>query len=208
MFRLRVDDMDKTGNYVADYALQNITVGYLNKKNYPYTWDLTDLYDYATLSSYIPQEITKIANYDLKTVDTDHTNNIEFMNNTVGTDVKTVQLWKYYAAEGDIPAGYGLHVKNEPYSGGVMWDKGELYAGQAPFIESFGLGFQAPTVNQAHNAGLRICQGYREAVVTLTLVIPGSPWVSSEFTCLVSKGGQAVCLSDGLEPDPRAGPPF
>ena len=48
----------------------------------------------------------------------------------------------------------------------------------------------------------------REAVVTITLVIPGSPWVPSEFTWLASKGGKAVCLSDGLEPDPRAGPRF
>lgn len=52
-----------------------------------------------------------------------------------------------------------------------------------------------------------LCES-REAVVTLTLVIPGSPWAPSEFTWLEIKGGKAVCLSDGLEPDPRAGPPF
>lgn len=36
----------------------------------------------------------------------------------------------------------------------------------------------------------------REAVVTLTLVTPGSPWAPSEFSWLVSKGGKAVCLSE------------
>ena len=37
---------------------------------------------------------------------------------------------------------------------------------------------------------------------------PGSPWVPSEFTWLEINGRKAVCLSDGLEPDPRAGPRF
>ena len=36
----------------------------------------------------------------------------------------------------------------------------------------------------------------REAVVTLTLVTPGSPWAPSEFSWLASKGGKAVCLPE------------
>lgn len=157
MFRMRVDDMDKTGQYVADYALQNITVGYLQKKNYPYTWDFTDLKGYVKTN--IQAERTKVDAYAPKTED--GTNDIEFMNNSVGEGVKAVEQWKEYEADEDngIPAGYGLHVKNEPYSGGVMWSNGQIYAGDGMFIESSYLSIAPPDVKETYNGGLRICDG-------------------------------------------------
>ena len=156
MFRMRVDDMESNGKFVADYALQNMTVGYLEKKNYPYTWDFTDLQDYANTANRIQAERTKIGNYNPKTVDKDKLYDMEFMNNSVGEDVKSVEQWKEYEADGDIPAGYGLQVRNEPYSGGLMWDSNQLYAGNQIFDESFGLRFIAPGQNEKYNGGLRI----------------------------------------------------
>lgn len=163
MFRMRVDDMESNGKYVADYALQNMTVGYLEKKNYPYTWDFTDLQDYANTANRIQAERTKVSNYGSEEVITgvspktkDGSNYIEFMNNSVGEDVKSVEQWKYYDADGDIPAGYGLQVRNEPYSGGLMWDSNQLYAGNQIFDESFGLRFIAPGQDEKYNGGLRI----------------------------------------------------
>lgn len=156
MFRMRVDDMESNGKYVADYALQNMTVGYLEKKNYPYTWDFTDLQDYANTANRIQAERTKIGNYNPKTVDNDKLYDMEFMNNSVGEDVKSVEQWKEYEADGDIPAGYGLQVRNEPFSGGLMWDSNQLYAGNQIFDESFGLRFIAPGQNEKYNGGLRI----------------------------------------------------
>ena len=156
MFRMRVDDMESNGKYVADYALQNMTVGYLEKKNYPYTWDFTDLQDYANTANRIQAERTKIAAYNPKTVDNDKLYDMEFMNNSVGEDVKSVEQWKEYEADGDIPAGYGLQVRNEPFSGGLMWDSNQLYAGNQIFDESFGLRFIAPGQNEKYNGGLRI----------------------------------------------------
>lgn len=156
MFRMRVDDMESNGKFVADYALQNMTVGYLEKKNYPYTWDFTDLQDYANTANRIQAERTKIGNYNPKTVDKDKLYDMEFMNNSVGEDVKSVEQWKEYEADGDIPAGYGLQVRNEPFSGGLMWDSNQLYAGNQIFDESFGLRFIAPGQNEKYNGGLRI----------------------------------------------------
>ena len=132
VFRMRIEDYESGGKYVADYALQNITVGYLDKKNYPYTWDFTDLKGYANTS--------------------------EFMNNSVGKNVKTIEQWKSYEADGDVPAGLGLQVRNEPYSGGIMWDYGQLYAGNEPFGETFGLSMEVPGVNDRYNGGLRITE--------------------------------------------------
>ncbi len=154
MFRIRIEDYETGGKYVADYALQNITVGYLDKKNYPYTWDFTDLKDYADTDTRIQAERTKIAAYNPRTVTGNY--DIEFMNNSVGEDVKAVEQWKEYEADGDIPAGLGLQVRNEPYSGGLMWDYGQLFAGNEPFAESFGLSFEAPGGNEKYNGGLRL----------------------------------------------------
>ena len=153
MFRMRVDDMERHQKYVADYALQNITVGYLQKKNYPYTWDFTDLKDYA--ESNIQAEQQKVSGYNTK-ID-DKINEIEFMNYAVADDVKAIEQWKHYDAEGDIPAGYGLHVRNSSFNGEVMWGGGQLYAGNSIFNESLGLSIAAPDVKEGFNGGFRIC---------------------------------------------------
>ena len=150
--RLRIDDMEMGNKYVADYGLQNMTVGYLNKKNYPYTWDFTDLKSYA--ESNIQAEQTKVASYNPRTNTGDY--DIEFMNNSVGENVKTVEQWKSYEADGDIPAGYGMHVRNEPFSGGLMWGAGQLYAGSGAFDESFGLSIRPDGYNESYNGGLRL----------------------------------------------------
>lgn len=173
MFRLRVDDMDKTNTYVADYALQNITVGWLQKKTYPYTWDFTDLIDYANTDQRIKKEQQKVAEYGNRTGNDyykdntlDNTNKIEFMNNTVQQndgvgDVKTIEQWKSYEAKDNIPAGFGLQVRNEPYSGGLMWYTGELYGGNQIFEESFGISIGVPNLSPSdtYNNCFRICDG-------------------------------------------------
>ena len=166
MFRMRIDDLELNNKYVADYGLQNITVGYYEKKNYPYTWDFTDLLGYVNTSTRIQKERDKIAAYAPKTQNGNH--DIEFMNNTVGEDVKSVEQWKYYDQDGDIPAGYGLQVRNEPFNGGVMWYNGQLYAGEGFFSEASFLGIKVPEfiddkgdiqpdVTEAHNGGVRVC---------------------------------------------------
>jgi len=141
-------------------------VGYYEKKNYPYTWDFTDLLGYVNTSTRIQKERDKIAAYAPKTQNGNH--DIEFMNNTVGEDVKSVEQWKYYDQDGDIPAGYGLQVRNEPFNGGVMWYNGQLYAGEGFFSEASFLGIKVPEfiddkgdiqpdVTEAHNGGVRVC---------------------------------------------------
>lgn len=156
MFRMRIEDYELNNKYVADYGLQNVAVGYLQNKTYPYTWDFTDLMGYVNTSTRIQKERTNVNNYAPKTVTGNY--DIEFMNYTVGDGVKSIEQWKSYAADGDIPAGYGLHVRNEPYNGGVMWESGQLYAGDEIFAESFGLSISAPGVSEAYNGGLRITE--------------------------------------------------
>ena len=44
---MRIKVMDYNQKYVTDFADRNLTVGYLEKKAYPYTWDFTDMMKYS-----------------------------------------------------------------------------------------------------------------------------------------------------------------
>ena len=196
VFRMRIEDYELGNKYVADYALQNITVNYLDKKNYPYTWDFTDLKDYANTSTRIQAERTKIANYNPRTLTGDY--DIEFMNNSVGEDVKTIEQWKEYAEEGGIPAGLGLHVRNEPYSGGLMWDYGQLYAGNEPFGESFGLSMEAPGANEKYNGGLRLTdEGLCLTGGNWTIRVPQVGTVASVYVRAKQVGSREITAGVG-----------
>ncbi len=206
MFRMRIEDYELGYKYVADYGLQNVAVGYLEKKNYPYTWDFTDLMDYANTSTRIQKERTNVNNYAPKTVTGNY--DIEFMNNTVGENVKSIEQWKEYAADGGIPAGYGLQVRNEPYNGGVMWYNGQLYAGDGLLNEASFLSIKVPEVikdgkiepdvNQNHNGGVRICnEGLCLTGGNWTITLPQVGTIASVYVRAKQVGNQAIYAAVG-----------
>lgn len=45
-FRFRLDCYTHDGQYVTDYAWRTHSVGYMQKRSYPYTWDFTDVKTY------------------------------------------------------------------------------------------------------------------------------------------------------------------
>ena len=154
MFRMRVEDMDLGGKYVADYGLQNISVGYVDKvDSYPYTWDFTDLMKYA---------YTDNANRLPKVVDSadDFEDISEFMDYTVNLDdqrdTKAVHQWKWYdevTGQYAKPAGYGLHIRNSAFSGEMAFPvESQLYAGDEIIAEAQGLDF-IPYSNEAKRNG-------------------------------------------------------
>ena len=209
MFRMRVEDLELGNQYVADYALQNITVGYLEKKNYPYTWDFTDLLGYVDQETLIQREQTKVANYDPRTIDDDEAYEIEFMNNSVGEDVKAVEQWKEYDADGDIPAGYGLQINNEPYGGGCMWSGGQLYAGDQPFGETYFLSIKVPEsldndgklqpdINKNYNGGVRITnEGLCLTGGKWTITLPQVGTIASVYVRAKQVGNETIYAAVG-----------
>ena len=209
MFRMRVEDLELGNKYVADYALQNITVGYLEKKNYPYTWDFTDLLGYVDQETLIQREQTKVANYDPRTIDDDEAYEIEFMNNSVGEDVKAVEQWKEYDADGDIPAGYGLQINNEPYGGGCMWSGGQLYAGDQPFGETYFLSIKVPEsldndgklqpdINKNYNGGVRITnEGLCLTGGKWTITLPQVGTIASVYVRAKQVGNETIYAAVG-----------
>ena len=195
MFRMRIEDYELGNKYVADYGLQNVAVGYLEKKNYPYTWDFTDLMDYVDTSTRIQKEQENVGGYAPKTVTGNY--DIEFMNNSVGENVKPIEQWKSYEESGDIPAGFGLHARNEPYNGGVMWESGQLYAGDEPFDETFGLSISAPGVHETYNGGLRITEdGLCLTGGNWKITIPQVGTVASVYVRATPIGDATACVGD------------
>lgn len=209
MFRMRVEDYELNNKYVADYALQNITVGYLEKKNYPYTWDFTDLLGYVDQETLIQREQTKVANYDPRTIDEDEAYEIEFMNNSVGENVRAVEQWKSYAKSGDIPAGYGLQINNEPYGGGCMWSGGQLYAGDQPFGETYFLSIKVPEsldndgkiqpdINKNYNGGVRITnEGLCLTGGKWTITLPQVGTIASVYVRAKQVGNETIYAAVG-----------
>lgn len=115
LFRARLGVMTKTlgrdvTTYVTDYADYDMAVGYLEKKDYPYTWDFTDLKKYAKAGGDLNNDGSeKLA----EGVD----NNLSIWNG-YGLNVKTT----------------GANPETTFVSGG------QLYAGDGMFAESKGIG--------------------------------------------------------------------
>lgn len=173
MFRMRIDMMEQNGKYVGDYGLQNVSVGYLEKKDYPYTWDFTDLSGYC--SEKIAADITASTAYDTAVSATDKYDTggdplSEFMNRQSpiennGPYYNTVALWKEYSD--DFGSGYGLQVRNNYYannnsnegSGELTFTSGsQLFAGDSFIAEAAGLGLIARGSESKRNGRLRITE--------------------------------------------------
>lgn len=173
MFRMRIDMMEQGNKYVADYGLQNVSVGYLEKKDYPYTWDFTDMSGYC--SEKIAADITASNAYDTAVSATDKYDTggdplSEFMNRQSpiennGPYYNTVALWKEYSD--DFGSGYGLQVRNNYYannnsnegSGELTFTSGsQLFAGDSFIAEAAGLGLIANGSETKRNGRLRITE--------------------------------------------------
>ena len=139
-FRMRLKCANFNGNYVADYADQTLSVGYLEKKAYPYTWDFTDLKswidDYA--QARLQNEWTNAAKTD---------------------DYKWVWIWRRRIDAETNDEAYGLNV-NHNSDRNVTRDQirasgGQLYVGDLMVEETRGLGIE--TVNYDKNYNDRLC---------------------------------------------------
>lgn len=207
MFRMRIDVMEQGNKYVADYGLQNISVGYLDKKAYPYTWDFTDLSSYSSeriagvieSSTAYNQKVTASTKYD----DTSDANDAdgdmsEFMNRvspneTEATYFNAVELWKEYSDK--YGTGYGLHLRNNHYdsdqtkhegSGELMFAPGtQLFAGDSFIAEAVGIGIGQQGDENKRNGRLRITSDglylYEQSNSYWKLTIPEVPSTSAVY---------------------------
>lgn len=138
-FRMRLKCANFNGNYVADYADQTISVGYLEKMSYPYTWDFTDLKSW--IDSYA------------------QTNGLqkEWTNASQTDDNKWVYIWRNFSGDNEE---YGLNA-NHNSDRNVTRDQirtsgGQLYAGDVMLEETRGLGVETVNYDKNYNDRLRI----------------------------------------------------
>lgn len=130
LFRARLGVRTKTAEgvsktYVTDYADYDMAVGYLEKKDYPYTWDFTDLKKYAK------------AGGDLTTTTGDSEGDEKLAE---GVDTN-LSIWD----------NYGLNVKTTGANPETTFvSGGQLYAGDGMFAESKGIGI-VPTNSATAN---------------------------------------------------------
>lgn len=125
LFRARLGVKTTDNAYVTDYADYDMAVGYLEKKDYPYTWDFTDLKKYAK------------AGGDLTTTTGDSEGDEKLAE---GVDTN-LSIWD----------NYGLNVKTTGANPETTFvSGGQLYAGDGMFAESKGIGI-VPTNSATAN---------------------------------------------------------
>ena len=140
-FRMRLKCADFNGHYVADYADQTLSVGYLEKKAYPYTWDFTDMKSW--IDSYAQNDGL------LK----------EWWHASQTDENKWLYVWRRFDA-GTENESYGLNT-NHNNDRSVTRDQirtsgGQLYAGNIMLDESRGLGIETRSYDKNYNDRLRI----------------------------------------------------
>lgn len=157
--RLRVPCMSykyDSEEYTTDYGDHNLNVNYLEKMDYPYTWDFTDLLDYADDSS--EDDLSLEASN-------------EYINNYVNQ-------WS------EVENGYGANVLNytqDSYDYIMFFYGGQLFGGKKMFDETRGIGFSTPETSYMHNSALKILNDglsiddNKQGKCNFTLKIPEVP---------------------------------
>ena len=146
-FRMRLNCYSFTSNgkyYCTDFAWRTQSVGYMQYKKYPYTWDFTDVKPYA--ASYMTKE-QFYANG----------------NDNQGTTNFVRNQWE------STTDGYGEHVAVDAGHNVLFCNGSQLWCGQNIIPETAGLGFQPSNSDAAYNnamtmtsEGLTIAQDIRD----------------------------------------------
>ena len=135
-YRFRIDCYDHSGNYCTDYAWRTNSVGYMQKRSYPYTWDFTDVKTYSNTG--MAQEAAYTAS----------ASNV-YTNNSSYNPVARC-LWKANGSNYELQlAADAAH--NVHYCGGS-----QLWYGNQIIPELQYLGFTPVNFDAAYNAALTI----------------------------------------------------
>ena len=144
-FRMRLKDMDYTGNYVCDFCDRNFTVGYKEKVSYPCTWDFTDIMTYSgsdiTAEAAIPDSESPVENkgWDLSLWDEEGNMIVRHYDESVA--VPDVDTYKN---------GFEVFSQNKNGQGN------QLYANDKIIPETKGLWFYMDNNDHAYNGSMKI----------------------------------------------------
>ncbi len=128
--RMRVPCMELSGKYVADYADQNLTMGFVEKNDSPYTWDFTDLQSYANTDDGLKSDLDPENEYG-----------------------------KYFINLWNSEYGMNVRNNTTGYGGEVVFAGGQLYADKNMFPESQGMSFFRESYGNNANGSLKLIDG-------------------------------------------------
>ncbi|MBR4390227.1 MAG: hypothetical protein IKT00_13780 [Prevotella sp.] len=135
-FRFRIDCYEHSGTYCTDYAWRTNSVGYMQKRSYPYTWDFTDVKTYAS------EGMTQEAAYSAS--------GSNVLSNDVAYNPVARCLWKAnngnYELQLAADAAHNVH-----YCGGSQLWYGDLIIPELQYLAFTPVNFDA-----AYNAALTI----------------------------------------------------
>ena len=135
-FRFRIDCYDHSGTYCTDYAWRTMSVGYMESRSYPYTWDFTDVQDYYAAG---------MAQEDAYTA----SGSGVISNNSSYNPVKR-SLWDNTSGD------YGLQVGADQGTNVHFCGGSQLWYGNQLIPELRYLGFTPVNFDRAYNGALSI----------------------------------------------------
>ncbi len=146
-FRMRLDVHDHNNNYVTDYAYRTQSVGLMENKTYPYTWDFTDIKPYQN------------SNFrDDKLVETLGTNKMQ-VESTMGYAQQPQN--DYVTGVTYIPRNLwdengGLRVGHDAGHNVMYCGGSQLWYGTTIIPETAGLAFEPVNYDASYNGAMSI----------------------------------------------------
>ena len=190
-FRLRLKDMDYSGQYVCDFADRNLTVGYKQQVEYPYTWDFTDVMgfsseDMAAENSNYPEteDVHESKGWDLSMWDED--GSMLLCNPDPSTAMDDNYLFYH-----DSDKGISNHLKGN-----------QLFANDKIIPETKGLWFYFDNNDRAYNKlmtfdedGMHLTNygdGTRQAWWNYKMIVPSVPQGAAVYL----RASREECVTD------------
>ena len=150
-FRMRIEIWDHHKNYCTDYAYRTQSVGYMEKKEYPYTWDFTDVYTYWSSND---MEVENGDGYA-----TQQGNDYFYGKTNIPRNVWEVSSTKKWSNASVEKSGYGLKVAHDAGHNVLFCGGSQLWRGTSIIPETAGLAFEPVNYDATYNSALIFTAG-------------------------------------------------
>ncbi len=153
-FRMRIEIWDHHKNYCTDYAYRTQSVGYMQKKDYPYTWDFTDVAksDYWNHNDSWTKEQGE--GYAVQP-DNNYFKGETYIPRNVW-ETATTKKWSNASAE---KSGYGLKVAHDAGHNVLFCGGSQLWRGDEIIPETAGLAFEPVNYDATYNSAMIFSDG-------------------------------------------------
>ena len=153
-FRMRIGVYTHGGKYCTDYSYRTMSVGFMENKQYPYTWDFTDVNGFWNSSA----QTLETSYNNLK--NTLHGTTLETPNYKLGITNIPRNLWedentdKWETKPSEKKTGKGLRVSNNAGYDFLFCGGSQLWYGDKIIPETAGLAFDPVNYDATYNSAM------------------------------------------------------